>query len=222
MEADGGAARLEGFSDAVFGFAITLLVVSLEVPSTFDDLLAVFRALPGFAITFAVLLSVWQEHHRFFRKFPASDGVTIWLNGGLLFTVIVYVYPLKFLFGLLTGPRGLRLGTGRQHMIRPEQIVSAMVLYGVGFLAMFALLGGLYATAWRRCQQAQRREGQEEALEGMRHCCVYVVVALLSIAVALLGRGRPAAGLASGMCYVLIAPLHILLRRRRSGRAARR
>ncbi len=225
MEAEGGAARLEGFSDAVFGFAVTLLVVSLEVPSTFDELLVVFRALPVFAITFAILLQVWQEHHRFFRKFPASDGVTIWLNGGLLFTVVVYVYPLKFLFGLLTGPRGLWLGTGRQHMIRPDQIVSAMVLYGVGYLAMFALLGGLYLTAWRRCRQAQRRDGQEEALEGVAHCGVYVAVALLSIAVALLGRGHPRAGIVSGLCYVLIAPLHILLRRlvvrRRSRRAAR-
>ena len=73
--------RIEAFSDAVFGFAITLLVVSLEVPNSFDELMRVIRGLPVFAITFAILLMIWQEHHGLFKRFPNADGVTIWLNG---------------------------------------------------------------------------------------------------------------------------------------------
>ena len=38
--------RVEGLSDAVFGFAVTLLVVSLEVPKTFNELAEIMRALP--------------------------------------------------------------------------------------------------------------------------------------------------------------------------------
>jgi hypothetical protein len=45
--------RVEGSSDAVFGFAITLLVISLEVQKSADGVLHAMRGLFPFAVTFA-------------------------------------------------------------------------------------------------------------------------------------------------------------------------
>jgi uncharacterized membrane protein len=205
MEAEPGVSRLEGFSDAVFGFAVTLLVVSLEVPAKFDDLIAILRRLPVFAITFALLLLIWQEQHRFFRKFPIADGVTIWLNGGLLFTVMVYIYPLKFLFAVVAGPQGW--ASARQ-ALRPGQIVDAMVLYGAGFMSIFVMLAALYGHAWRRSRRSRLVQKQAEAVEGVWHCLISVVVGAISIAISAIGGPR-ATGVA-GFSYVLIAPFHFL------------
>ena len=92
--------RVEGFSDAVFAFAITLLVVSLEVPKTFEELMAAIRAFPAFAVCFALLFQVWWRHYRFFRSYDLEDGPVIAMTGLLLFVVLFYVYPLKFLWSM--------------------------------------------------------------------------------------------------------------------------
>src|SRR5215470_19075838 len=92
--------RVEGFSDAVFAFAITLLVVSLEVPKTFDELVSVIRGFPAFAICFALLFQVWWRHYQFFRTYDLEDAYVIAWTGVLLFVVLFYVYPLKFVWSL--------------------------------------------------------------------------------------------------------------------------
>ena len=89
------ASRIEGFSDAVFGFALTLLVASIEVPPDFEALKLTLRGFLPFALTFALISWIWYLHYAFFRQFGLSDRLTIVLNGVLLFVVLFFVYPLK-------------------------------------------------------------------------------------------------------------------------------
>src|SRR5713226_3322810 len=125
--------RTEGLSDAVFGFAITLLVVSLEVPRTFGELAAAMRGFGAFAISFMLLFMVWFNQYRFFRRYGLQDNLTVCLNAVLLFVVLFYVYPLKFLFSylvnVLTGGHGeARLPNGNfQLMVEGNQMATLMV-----------------------------------------------------------------------------------------------
>jgi hypothetical protein len=148
--------RIEALSDVVFGFALTLLGVSLGVPRTFDQLVETMREFPAFASGFAILILLWHAHYRFFRRYALQDGRTIVLNSLLLFLVILYVYPLKFLFSLTvilwttTGAPMARMADGKLALvIRPDQAGWLTFINGVGFAAVFAVLALLYARAYQ-------------------------------------------------------------------------
>src|SRR3712207_1452027 len=146
--------RLEGFSDAVFAFAVTLLVVSLEVPQTFDELLVAMRGFFAFAVCFALLFSVWHDHYKFFRRYGLRDAFTVYLNAVLLFIVLFYVYPLKFLFTMLVDQllgfdETVRLPNGSlAEAIVPAQWPLLMVIYGAGFVAVQLVFVLLYLRAY--------------------------------------------------------------------------
>src|SRR5215475_9318067 len=131
----GEIARIEGLSDAVFAFAVTLLVVSLEVPKTFHELVAIMRGFVAFAICFALLMQVWHEQYRFFRRYNLQDSVSTVLNCVLLFLVLFYVYPLKFLFTfLLNGWMGfgtrVQLPSGAwENVIESHQLPQLMAIF---------------------------------------------------------------------------------------------
>src|SRR5437899_9799505 len=96
--------RLEGLADGVFALAVTLLILSSEVPQTFAELLEATKSLPAFAICFALLMWYWGEHFIICRRYgQGGDTAGIFLTSLLLFVVLFYVYPLKFLFTFVVG-----------------------------------------------------------------------------------------------------------------------
>ena len=214
--------RIEGFSDAVFAFAVTLLVVSLEVPKTFDELLATMRGFFAFAICFALLLSVWYDHYKFFRRYGLKDTTTRWLNSTLLFLMLLYVYPLKFLFTMLIDEW---LGFGNSEMIESSQIPLLMVIYGAGFVAIQLVFFLMYLRAYllRTTLQLDPQELSvtREEIQGF---FLNVLVGLASVAIAALG-GVGAISWA-GLVYLLVFPLQtinsrVMGSRRRRYREAR-
>lgn len=137
--------RIDGFSDVVFGFALTLLVVSLEVPRTYNEFHAAILGFLPFAVCFFFLLLIWRAHFRFFRRYGLHDAGTVWLNGALLFAVLFYVYPLKFLFYVANGSH-----IGSDVFTNPYQPREMMIVYGLGFAAIYYCLSALYLNAWRQ------------------------------------------------------------------------
>jgi uncharacterized membrane protein len=149
--------RVEGFSDAVFGFAVTLLIVSLEVPRTSGELLATMRGFGAFVITFLMLAGLWYSQFTFFRRYGLEDRVTVVLNLVLLFMVLFFVYPLKFLFNvILTDPRmrqTIVTAHGMELVVLPEHKPLIFAIFGAGFAGVMVVFTLLYRHAWKKREE---------------------------------------------------------------------
>jgi hypothetical protein len=201
--------RLEGFSDAVLAFAVTLLVVSLEVPRSFDELVDAMRGFLAFAICFALLVYYWYEHAKFFRRYGLQDALTTTLNAVFLFLVLFYVYPLKFLFTMVVNSMvfGSAAGTGgRALAISSAQIGKLFAVYGAGFAGVYIVLGLLYVRAYASRESLQLNAFQrfETRMSMVDHFAV-ASIGVLSVVLTLVtdaSRGWP------GWAYFLIPFVH--------------
>src|SRR5690348_4150919 len=193
--------RIESFSDGVFAFTVTLLVVSLEVPQTFRELLDTMHDFLAFAVGFSILVSIWYWQYQFFRRFGLNDRVTIFLNAALLFMVLFYAFPLKFLWKLLFDEllgydTNIRLP---DNTIRPRVEEAdapwIMIIYGLGFIAINLVLALMHWHAYRKCEELELSPHEKfDIVSILQTYLISGLVALISILVVVVG-GNPAISL---------------------------
>jgi len=205
----GDVSRLEALTDGVFALSLTLLVVALEVPETFAELKQAFRMLPAFGFCFSILLYVWWSHFRFHRRYGLEDGPTVALNGLLLFLVLGYVYPLKFLF---YWNWSMVLGDQRSGAAAFEgvgEIQQLMIIYSVGAFAVFGTLWLLHLWAWTKRDRLELNAVERQVTKAaLAEHSVSFGLALMSIVIAASG---PQYAPWAGMIYFLMPVLQPLV-----------
>jgi hypothetical protein len=155
---------------------------------------------------------VWFEHYKFFRRYGTSDSYTMRLSAVLLFIVLFYVYPLKFLFVLVVDQLlgyDTTVGSSASAIveeIEPGQLPILMVIFGAGFVAVQLVFALLYLRAHVLRDvlglDAYERSKTREEIQGF---LLATGGGLISMALAVLG-GETVVSWA-GYVYLLLFPV---------------
>ena len=91
--------RINGFSDAIFAVAITLLILTIDVPVVSNtsglgsELSALWPKFLGFLISFFIIGAFWVSHHLIFNYLERLTPGLLWLN--LIFLLFIVTLPFS-------------------------------------------------------------------------------------------------------------------------------
>ena len=105
---DKETARVEAFSDGVFGIAMTLLILEIRVPQIPHDvsdarqqlihgLLHLWPSAVAFLLSFGTILIMWINHHGLFKHAHGADNRLLFANGFLLLVITFLPFPTAVL-----------------------------------------------------------------------------------------------------------------------------
>jgi uncharacterized membrane protein len=142
--------RLEAFTDAAFAFATTMLIISQRgIPHNVGELVGALKDIPAFLASFAAIASFWYAHRQWSRRYGLEDRTAILISLGLIFVMLIFVFPLKMVFSALFAwitagwlPTSFVLEAA-------ADLPRLFVIYGLGFCALTGLIGLLYVRAIR-------------------------------------------------------------------------
>jgi uncharacterized membrane protein len=131
-EAETEFTRIVAFTDGVFAIAITLLVLTLEIPAT-DDLAEQLsdRSAQFFAyfLSFAVLARFWLAHHRFYGAVSRFDSRLIALNMFYLAFVTLLPFTTEMLGNYSDDSLGVALYAANLTIVSASFVVQIKYCY---------------------------------------------------------------------------------------------
>jgi uncharacterized membrane protein len=139
--------RLEAFSDGVFAFAITLLVLYLKDPTAggatplLQGLLEQWPTFLALVTSFMTILIMWVNHHNMFNWIKRVDTQFMFLNGFLLFFVVLTPFTTSLV---------------ATHIISADAGVAAAVYSG-----SFLFIAIAWNLLWRHASDHNRLLGKE-------------------------------------------------------------
>lgn len=215
------AHRLDGFFDAAFAFAVSILAIAgTEVPRDLHGMLVALNRIPAFACSFATLLVFWYRHVRWRERCRVHDTTSVLISLMLVFFALIFVYPLNMVFsamfnaiyGSLTG----KLLPDSLVIEQAHDMTLLYLCYGSAYACMAGCLALLYRHSLRHMHDASR----EEVIEARESFYVQVAsasIALLSMLVALVAPDGGWWSAIPGFVYFLLTFVHSL-----AGRWSRR
>ena len=147
--------RTETFTDAAFAFALTLMVVSIDsIPASYDELLAAMQGIPAFGLACALLFLFWHGHWNWSRRYGLEDFPSMVLSFVLVFVVLCYVYPMRYITSIFVGwISGDRIDAAAHQSLSIDELYGVFAVYSIGFVALCGTILLLYWRAWA-CREA--------------------------------------------------------------------
>lgn len=215
--------RIEGLSDGVFAIAIALLLIAADVPEKFSELKIFLKDFVPFGATIVLLMVIWYQHYIFFIRYGLRDAAIVSLNTLVLFLILFYVYPLKFLFktlftlfsGIITQDSA-SLETLFTETIPAGDGPTLMVIYGIGAAAIFISLALMYGYALKKRDFLELSEGEiYDTKSSLYTNLTLASIPFLSALIALSNLGGSKSFMLSGFIYFLypvVMPAYGILR----------
>src|SRR5436190_14088 len=210
--------RLETFVDATFAFAISMLViVAQQIPDDVASLLAAFKNVPTFVCSIAILGIYWRGHWVWSRRYGLEDGASILISWGMIVTMLIFIYPLKAIFGAMW----YLLSNG--HLGQPfslhtteSQARTIFAIYGLGLVAISAEILLLNLRAWQLREPLRLNARERLVTRGeLTGWSIPVSVGIISFVLALILPREQIAW--SGWVYfsmIILVPVHAAYHRR--------